>query len=78
MAEFLVMSEDADELEPNFGSMFIEEPMPVGGYVSLPSDKPGWGLELNKPALGLIRPFRHGVPRRLLPSDDEAKRRSKL
>ena len=66
MAEFLVMSEDADALVPNFGSMFVEEPMPVNGYVSLPTDKPGWGLELNKKALGLKRPFgQRSVPRAL-------------
>ena len=66
MAEFLVMSERADTLEPNFGTMFVDEPMPVDGYVALPADKPGWGLELNKAALRLMRPFPHGaVPRPL-------------
>ena len=57
---------DAATLAPNFGSMFVEEPMPVGGYVPLPADKPGWGLELNKKALGLKRPFgQRSVPRAL-------------
>ena len=65
MAEFLVMSENADALVPNFGDMFVEEPMPVDGYVTLPSDRPGWGLEFNKKALGLVRPFPHGVDRPL-------------
>ena len=66
MAEFLVMSEQADTLAPNFGTMFVEEPMPVDGYVSLPAHKPGWGLELNKAALHLQRPFpRSAVPRPL-------------
>ena len=75
MAEFLVMSEDADALVPNFGSMFVEEPMPQDGYISLPVDKPGWGLELNKKALGLVRPFaRATVPRAL----KEEQARSKL
>ena len=56
----------ADALEPNFGSMFVQEPMPVDGYVTLPANKPGWGLEFNKAALNLIRPFPHGaVPRPL-------------
>ena len=78
MAEFLVMSEDADALVPNFGSMFVEEPMPQNGYVSLPTNKPGWGLELNKKALGLMRPFAHtsGVPRAL--KEERGVVRSKL
>ena len=39
LAEFMIMSENADKMEPNFGSMFIGEPMPEGGYVTLPHDK---------------------------------------
>ena len=57
-AEFMMMSEKADEIWPNFGSMFVKEPLPVDGYVTLP-DTPGFGLELNKPALNLIRPYKH-------------------
>lgn len=48
LAEFMIMSENADAIEPNFGSMFIDEPLPVDGYITLPHTKPGWGLELNK------------------------------
>ena len=70
LAEFLVMSEQADVLTPNFGSMFVEEPMPVDGYVTLPADKPGWGLAFNKAALHLVRPFPHGaVPRPLVSNE---------
>jgi len=36
--------------------MFTNEPLPADGYITLP-DTPGFGLELNKEALNLIRPF---------------------
>ena len=35
---------------------FKDEPLPVDGYVTL-SDKPGFGLELNKEANKLVRPY---------------------
>ena len=35
---------------------FKDEPLPVNGYVTL-SDKPGFGLELNREANKLTRPF---------------------
>ena len=47
MAEFLVMSEDADECVPNFGTMFVEEPLPINGYISLPAEP--------RASLGLLR-----------------------
>ena len=56
VAEFLMMSEKADTIEPNFGSMFKNEPLPRNGYITL-SDAPGFGLELNRPALNLARPY---------------------
>ena len=56
LAEFMMMSDKADEIWPNFGSMFTNEPLPKDGYITLP-DTPGFGLELNKEALNLIRPF---------------------
>ncbi len=56
LAEFMMMSEQADRIEPNFGSMFQSEPLPENGYISLP-DTPGFGLELNHDALNLTRPF---------------------
>lgn len=56
MAEFMMMSEEANKIEPNFGTMFQNEPLPENGYISLP-DTPGFGLELNRDALNLIRPF---------------------
>ena len=55
LAEFLVMSPQADELVPLFGNLFKNEPMPQGGYVVLP-EAPGWGVELND-QLELVRPY---------------------
>ena len=56
LAEFMMMSEQADTIEPNFGAMFVSEPLPEAGYITLP-DSPGFGLELNREALGLVRPY---------------------
>ena len=56
LAEFMMMSEQGDSIEPNFGSVFTNEPLPENGYITLP-DTPGFGLELNREALGLVRPY---------------------
>ena len=85
LAEFMMMSEQADVIEPNFGSMFIDEPLPERGYITLPHNKPGFGLTLNKKALNLHRPYSHTVakPLRAAPTTekegaDACVRRSKL
>jgi L-rhamnonate dehydratase len=56
IAEFLVMSPAADRIVPLFGDLFVDEPMPVDGYLDLP-DTPGWGVELNREGLALRRPY---------------------
>jgi len=56
IAEFLVMSPQADKLVPIFGGLFKNEPLPKDSYVEL-SDTPGWGVELNE-ELRLIRPYK--------------------
>ena len=56
LAEFMMMSEKADTIEPNFGTMFKNEPLPEVGYITLP-ETPGFGLELNRDALNLVRPY---------------------
>lgn len=56
MAEFMMMNDRADGIEPNFGTMFANEPLPSDGYITLPNS-PGFGLELNRDALNLIRPY---------------------
>ncbi len=58
LAEFVMMSEQSDRIEPNFGTMFISEPLPEAGYITLP-ETPGFGLELNRDALNLVRPYTH-------------------
>jgi L-rhamnonate dehydratase len=55
LAEFLVMSPQADRLVPLFGGLFKNEPLPENGYLGLP-EAPGWGVELND-QLKLIRPY---------------------
>jgi len=56
MAEFLIMSPDADKIVPLFGNLFKEEPLPKNGYIDVPN-KPGWGVELNYEKLLLKRPY---------------------
>ena len=56
MAEFLMISPAADKIVPLFGEVFVDEPLPQDGWLSL-SDKPGWGVELNRAGLDLQRPF---------------------
>jgi L-alanine-DL-glutamate epimerase-like enolase superfamily enzyme len=51
-----MMSEKGDTIEPNFGAVFLNEPLPEQGYITLP-DTPGFGLELNRDALNLVRPY---------------------
>jgi L-rhamnonate dehydratase len=58
IAEFLVMSPQADKIVPLFGDLFTNEPLPADGYLDL-SDAPGWGVALNKSALNLRRPYRN-------------------
>ncbi len=55
IAEFLVMSPQADELVPLFGRLFTNEPIPHQGFIEL-DDTPGWGVELNHD-LELLRPY---------------------
>jgi len=57
IAEFLVMSPKGDEIVSYFGKLFKDEPLPVDGYVELPHDKPGFGVELNREELNLKRPY---------------------
>jgi L-alanine-DL-glutamate epimerase-like enolase superfamily enzyme len=56
LAEFMMMSERADKIEANFGKMFKSEPLPERGYIQLPA-APGFGLELNRDEVPLIRPY---------------------
>lgn len=57
MAEFLVMSPNADSIVSFFGNLFLDEPLPKDGYVELPHDKPGFGVTLNREGLNMTRPY---------------------
>lgn len=54
MAEFLLLSPNGDSVLPCFGQMFEDEPLPVDGWIHLDSNKPGFGVTLNK--TNLLRP----------------------
>mmetsp|Transcript_50928 Transcript_50928/g.55149 ORF Transcript_50928/g.55149 Transcript_50928/m.55149 type:complete len:419 (+) Transcript_50928:150-1406(+) len=56
IAEFLMMSPKADTIVSFFGNLFKDEPLPKNGYVEL-TDKPGFGVELNREELNLRRPY---------------------
>jgi len=56
LAEFLVMSPEADKIVSFFGKLFKDEPLPEDGFVSL-TDKPGFGVELNRDDLKMVRPY---------------------
>lgn len=52
--EYLANSPDGRSVEPVFGNLFVNEPIPTKGYLDVSIlDKPGFGLELN-PAAPLI------------------------
>jgi len=58
MAEYLVMSPKADTIVPAFGNLFDDEPVPKDGRLDLDPNKPGWGVNLNRKALDLKRPYK--------------------
>lgn len=51
--EYLANSPDGKSVQPVFGGLFLNEPLPVNGEMDVSVlDKPGFGLELN-PAVKL-------------------------
>lgn len=54
-SEFLMMAPQADRIVPMFDPLFMNEPVPVDGHISL-DEKPGFGVELN-PGLKWSRPY---------------------
>jgi L-rhamnonate dehydratase len=55
-AEYINISPDGRSVAPVFGTMFKNETMPVNGTITL-SNEPGFGLELNRDAMALSRPY---------------------
>lgn len=54
--EYLNTSPAGDRIVPVFGQLFTGEPLPEDGVIAL-CDEPGWGLSVNKDAVGLRRPY---------------------
>ena len=56
-SEFIIWGEEGNRIEPVFRGLFTNEPMPENGRIRL-TDRPGWGMTLNRNELSLERPFR--------------------
>ena len=54
--EYLNTSPQSDQVNPVFGGLFENEAAPVNGVVHL-DDAPGFGLDLDRSAANLIRPY---------------------
>ena len=54
--EYLITSPAADRIEPVFGTLFEGETLPENGRMRM-DDRPGFGLELNRDAVTLERPY---------------------
>jgi L-alanine-DL-glutamate epimerase-like enolase superfamily enzyme len=54
--EYFNASPGGDRIGPVLGPMFLGEPLPEGGRITLSND-PGWGLELNRDAVRLTRVY---------------------
>lgn len=75
--EYLANSPDGKSVLPVFGDLFIDEPIPVKGYLtSADLDKPGFGLTLNPAAQSKLVPATYlltiPVPASLAPPKVEA------
>lgn len=57
MAEFLIMSPAADKIQPLFGDLFLDEPLPKDGFIDLDPERHGFGVTLN-PKINLVRPYK--------------------
>jgi len=58
MAEYILLAPDADGIQPLFGQLFLDEPLPKDGYLELDNTKFGFGVTLN-PEIKLSRPYEH-------------------
>ena len=60
IGELILLSPKCDKIVPLFGDIFIDEPLPVNGYITLNENKYGFGVTLN-PNLKLRRPYTHEI-----------------
>jgi len=60
MAELLILSPNADRIDPLFGKLFLDEPIPKDGFIELDASKHGFGVTLN-PDIKLSRPYEHKI-----------------
>lgn len=47
--EYIANSPDGEAVYPSFGDLFLDEPLPLNGKITL-EDKPGFGMTLNPKA----------------------------
>ena len=57
IAELIMLAPEADRVQPYFGDLLLDEPLPVDGWVELDPTKPGFGVTLNRDLLR--RPYEH-------------------
>ena len=71
--EYLANSPDGESVQPVFGNLFVDEPIPVKGYLDVSVlNKPGFGLEINH-AAPLVRAsaILNPAPQKSLSSPEE-------
>lgn len=54
--EYINLSPAGEHIVPVLGRLFTGEPLPQTGVIAL-SEAPGWGLSVNREAVGLRRPY---------------------
>lgn len=77
--EYIANSADGKSISPSFGDLFLDEPLPVNGVITLDETKYGFGMTLN-PAANLVpftsffnaEPLGHKAIR--APADQEVKK----
>lgn len=55
MSEFIFLSSQGDQIQPYFGDLFLNEPLPIDGSIHLDPHRAGFGVELNE--RNLRRPY---------------------
>jgi len=56
IGECIMLAPKADKIQPYFGDLFLDEPLPKDGFVDLDPKKPGFGVTLN-PKMPMRRPY---------------------